>query len=588
MFLGSPRIALGTSTDGCPPPSGEPGSGAETPSPSPLGTPLSFSEIFPDPEGVDTEGEFIELLRPEGGASPEGWRITDTKGRSFVFEGAVSAGFIALSYSVTGIPLVNGGGSLSLFAPDGTFVETVTYPSAPVGKSFAKTDEDAWQWTAESTPGLPNAFPDPIIEEPENTEDEHPEALEEDDVPNIIAGSISITEFMPDPVGSDDLEWIELFNDSEGSITLSGWRIDDAEGGSPPHTFTSADMLAPGVTIFPRAVTKLALNNTEDDVRLIDPNGTIVESIHYADVREGSSYARSGDVWAWSDAPTPGEPNPIPEDGESEEIVAEGSSDENGELEELKDSEEIMDIASLDGLENGDEVTIVGTVTFQPGDVGKTMVGIQDETGAAIARLYGSVPDGIERGVRIQVKGKVARTNDVVRLNVRTADIQMLGEHDIAPFPTSVAELDRDHEGAYVSLEGTITDVRKTWFMLTDDGARTEVRVSFDDAWPSDLIVPGGSAVVTGTVKFTGNAATIVPATRGDIIIENASLTDTGGLDEWSGDAGNDRDNVIVTPDVAQESMGPTIGIVGATIAGATTLAISRRRKERDTESDEN
>ncbi len=42
-------------------------------------------------------------------------------------------------------------------------------------------------------------------------------------------GAILLTEFMPDPAGTDaDREWIEIYNSGVAPVDISGWRIGDA------------------------------------------------------------------------------------------------------------------------------------------------------------------------------------------------------------------------------------------------------------------------------------------------------------------------------------------------------------------------
>lgn len=147
---------------------------------------------------------------------------------------------------------------------------------------------------------------------------------------------ILLSEVLPNPIGPDsENEFIEIVNKDAKDVNLCNWKLDDKEGGSPPYTIRSDLILRSGeYRVFMVTETKITLNNDEDDVRIIDPNGKIVDSIHYTHPPEGKSYARvkvkqaslqprfiaSSNIaigyeeqyaWEW-DSPTPGEDNDTP------------------------------------------------------------------------------------------------------------------------------------------------------------------------------------------------------------------------------------------------------------------------------------
>jgi len=45
-----------------------------------------------------------------------------------------------------------------------------------------------------------------------------------------FSDKIKISEFLPDPAGTDDGEWIELYNEGGVDVDLFGWSVDDVEG----------------------------------------------------------------------------------------------------------------------------------------------------------------------------------------------------------------------------------------------------------------------------------------------------------------------------------------------------------------------
>ncbi|MBI4023145.1 lamin tail domain-containing protein [Candidatus Berkelbacteria bacterium] len=121
-----------------------------------------------------------------------------------------------------------------------------------------------------------------------------------------------ITEVFPAPTGGQ-AEWVELTNQGTEPVALAGWQLDDdPDGGSVPYQFPAALSILPGASIVISGTdSSLALNNSGDQVILLDPTGSQVDAVTYGLARSGESWSRQTDVWAWA-VPSPGQPNPIP------------------------------------------------------------------------------------------------------------------------------------------------------------------------------------------------------------------------------------------------------------------------------------
>src|SRR3989338_3280105 len=128
--------------------------------------------------------------------------------------------------------------------------------------------------------------------------------------------AVTINEFLPNPEGKDsDSEWIELFNSSNESVDLSGWFLDDIEGGSKMYEIPLGTLIAPkSYLVFSIQDTKIQLNNTAgDSVRLLDPNKTLTYEISYADkANDNLAYALIDKNWQWTENLTPGSTNNTP------------------------------------------------------------------------------------------------------------------------------------------------------------------------------------------------------------------------------------------------------------------------------------
>jgi PKD repeat protein len=135
---------------------------------------------------------------------------------------------------------------------------------------------------------------------------------------NIYSPSVIISEFIPNPEGSDtENEWIELFNQSNQIANLTNWQLDDQEDGSSPFVFSANSLIAPEqFLVLRRPITKLALNNDQDQVRLLYPDGSLATEVSYfGEKEEGFSVAFDGQDYFWTKIPTPGSANIISSTG---------------------------------------------------------------------------------------------------------------------------------------------------------------------------------------------------------------------------------------------------------------------------------
>jgi len=107
-------------------------------------------------------------------------------------------------------------------------------------------------------------------------------------------GDILINELLPAP-SSGNKEWIELYNDTDSPIDLSGWMLLNKEG-SKYSTTTLSGTIDPDDFLVAEDIVG-SLNNSGDEVILKDPTGQIISQTSYGDF--SSCYDCS---WARSDA----------------------------------------------------------------------------------------------------------------------------------------------------------------------------------------------------------------------------------------------------------------------------------------------
>ncbi|MEJ5200531.1 MAG: lamin tail domain-containing protein, partial [Anaerolineae bacterium] len=150
-----------------------------------------------------------------------------------------------------------------------------------------------------------------------------PTATETATATPVLWPAVRLNECLPDPdvidwngdgvLNSGDA-WIELVSLAEESVDLGGWALDDiADGGTRPYVFEAGTVLpAGGFLLRFRSTTGVALNQDGDTLRLLAPDGQVVDAFTYARAHPDRSFARMVDgIGAWTESypPSPGQPN---------------------------------------------------------------------------------------------------------------------------------------------------------------------------------------------------------------------------------------------------------------------------------------
>lgn len=126
---------------------------------------------------------------------------------------------------------------------------------------------------------------------------------------------VVFSEILPSPEGPDaENEWIEIFNQNNFEVNISGWKIKDKEGKITIYTFSAGTKISTlGYLVLKRPETKITLNNSGEGLDFIYPNGEIADSVTFGKASVDQSYNRTPIPpqrdWAWSSTLTPGAKN---------------------------------------------------------------------------------------------------------------------------------------------------------------------------------------------------------------------------------------------------------------------------------------
>lgn len=127
-----------------------------------------------------------------------------------------------------------------------------------------------------------------------------------------VTDRVVINEIMANPV-SGELEWVELYNPTNATISMDDWRIKDGTTNFSGVFDDVAAIPAKGFVVREASGTASQLNDTTQEVKLVsDASNTLVDSVTYAGIAEGKTYSRTYDAansWVAQASPTKGVTN---------------------------------------------------------------------------------------------------------------------------------------------------------------------------------------------------------------------------------------------------------------------------------------
>lgn len=278
-----------------------------------------------------------------------------------------------------------------------------------------------------------------------------------------------ISEFLPDPVGSDEEEWVELYNASAKNINLTAWQLDDDEGGSKPYLFNASSSIAAGeFLLVTRQESKIALNNQNDAVRLLTPLGEVWQVVSYEKAKEGQSQAWDlvNQEWFWTQTPSPQAPNLQVADNFEATISRENWQDKQ--------------LVSFSGLVLNPSSTSSRSLFIVPLN---SDASLDYEN---VIEVYNSKKDWplIVAGELVQVSGQVNNKYQPLRIKISNkTDLQKIDKKlEIAiPETLELGDVSESNFGNYISLHAWVVKKSGTNIYLAEEiNGEIKVRASLN------------------------------------------------------------------------------------------------------------
>ncbi|HUW09749.1 MAG TPA: hypothetical protein VM537_08465 [Anaerolineae bacterium] len=270
---------------------------------------------------------------------------------------------------------------------------------------------------------------------------------------------------------------------------------------SNPYVIPSGTVIEPGrFLLFFRRDTELALNNTGDEVRLLGPDGVLLDAYAYgSSPGVDVSWSRSEDgegYWTTGYPPSPGASNRPPPPTATPTPVP-PLVIQPGVNTPIHLSIEIARTYPLDTW-----LIVEGQVTVVPPHFGRSLY-IQDHTGGILVSLgIGEFPL-LAEGDWLRVDGRLRNYHGERRVWVsRSTELQRTGAGEpVQPQMIRSGEVDEAHEGLLVQVFGTAVAFGSQSFYVDDGSGAARVYVRDSVAFRRPAIQLGEMWSVVGIVS---------------------------------------------------------------------------------------
>ncbi len=324
----------------------------------------------------------------------------------------------------------------------------------------------------------------------------------ERDLDNIDLSKIYVEQFMPNSIGADsDGEWIEICSDLIEDIDLSGFILDDRQGGSRPFNLDNYILPAESCLRIFRTESGLALNNNQDSVRFF-AGKKIINEINYEEAPEGYVYKKDSNKWQWLFYV---------------ENYYQPTENFNWYIKNLSELEVTMENSLI---------TLRGQVVTEPGLLGKTVFYIADQTGSIQIYSYKKDFPLLNIGDLVEITGILSNYHGELRLKISGRDdIVNLGTAEILkPKVIQIEDIDSEVKNGLVEIRGELTEKKRSTWWLDDKTGEVKIYIKQNTQINDHGLEVGDSLDVIGLLSFYKGEYRILPRTPDDVMIVNKIL----------------------------------------------------------------
>lgn len=265
---------------------------SSTPSFTPTPTPIPHiyvSEVMVNPSIGD---EWVELYNDS--SEPyvmNNWSIDDVmSGGSSPIQFSITIpahGYVAIE--MTSSIFNNTGDSVRLLDGESHEIEVFMYTSSQVDISWGRQSFESSSFCFQvPSKGIVNNQCLPTTNSPIGTSTPAPTSVLSPTPTPIPPNNIYLSELYVN-TNAGEHEWIEVYNDNRYAVQLNNWKVRDASDQIIATIQMSLDAYRYGVV----ELTSDKMNNTDEQIFLLDSSGEVVDHFTYSDSEKGMSWGRS-------------------------------------------------------------------------------------------------------------------------------------------------------------------------------------------------------------------------------------------------------------------------------------------------------
>jgi len=331
-----------------------------------------------------------------------------------------------------------------------------------------------------------------------------------------LSDKIKISEFLADPAGVDDGEWVELFNEGDVDVDLFGWSLDDAEGGSKPYKIERhVTIKADDFQLFKKEETLLVLNNSSDEVRLLNPENKLADKAVYSLVKENHSWAWLNSEWQDSSALTPGAANQGVATIDTALQVAEFTPVKTATVvtaAKINAAVYSLSPAEAVALPARTKVNVTGQVVAGQNVFGKNYFYLDG------AQVYWSGEEPVlAAGDLVKVTGAISESYGEKRINAKS--VELLGAGEVITAQTASAlPLAFDNVGKLFTISGQIVEKKSNKWVVADASGEQVVYLKQGADIDTGVYNVGDELTVTGVLSRYNDELRLLPRGKDDIV----------------------------------------------------------------------
>ncbi len=344
-------------------------------------------------------------------------------------------------------------------------------------------------------------------------------SLEESPINQQGSTTLVLSEVVPNPKGADVDEFIELENQGNSTVALTGWKIMLPLQKREYLLPSAVSIAAHGFFTFTKKGGAFSLRNTKEQIVLASPDGKDVEEITYNDPPSGMSLSKRADeLWEWTSTITGGRKNKFPKVQEDVDVSFALAPDKTFVPQKKNDTSQ-PSLEYVRTLRSGTGVHIQGVVSVEPGVLGEDKFYVAG-SGIQIWNTNKQFPK-LARGDRISVRGTIRKNAKEQSIKIAAAsDVRVVSSGDAPePHDVEVKDISDAHEGWLVRVAGTVQKMQWPNIYLENGDATTRVYIAKTTGIEKQEFQKGDTLAVVGIVSESQTGFRVLPRDEGDIVL---------------------------------------------------------------------